>query len=256
MQTSLAKVIENLKASAQVVGIFTTGSSSSKLQFYSDIDLVIILKRNSEKIKSIYTILDQQFADIFFFDIAFLNNVKLKNNLLANNFEGIFVTWLSKSVIHYDPIGVLEKYKKIFLRKKMLIADSEKQECLVKINYSYIVNKRYYSAKNRVYSRALQLRLAYSVIELSTAYCAFREIPWRGEKDFISYLEKNDKKYLKALLNYFESENLKTKYLAYTRLFDITTTKKYKKWENNFLVINAPKILEPNKAGKIKKMFR
>jgi len=253
MQNSLSKTIEKLKISKQVVGIFTTGSSSTGLKPYSDIDLVIIFKKNSEKIKSIYTTLDNHFADIFFFDIPFLEQIQSNQSLSANSFKGIFVTWLAKGVIHHDPIGLLAKYKKTFSKKKMIITDAEKQECLVKINYNYIANKRYYSAPNKIYSQALQLRLAYSVIELGTTYCALRNIAWRGEKEFIVYLDKHDKKYLKTLLGYFDGKNLKAKSSYYEKLFTMTLTPQYKKWGKDFFIINSARSLNTREKTKIRK---
>lgn len=255
-ETRLSKIIQGLKNYPQVVGVFTTGSSLNKLKPYSDIDLVIILKKNSEKIKSIYTNIDGRFADIFFFDIPFLEQIKLNKNLLANSFKGIFITWLNKGVIHYDPAGALSKYKKNFSKKKMVINDIEKQEYLVKINYNYIANKRYYGASNEIYFQALQIRLAYSVIELCTAYCAIRNIAWRGEKDFITYLNKHDKKYLKNLLGYFSEKNFNRKFNSYEKLFSMTLTSKYKKWEKNFFIVNTTKKLGGSTKRKIKKMFK
>jgi len=254
-KTKLSNIIRSLKNYPQIVGVFTTGSSSNKLKPYSDIDLVIILKKNYEKIKSIYTNIDGHFADIFFFDIPFLEQIKLNKNLLANSFKGIFITWLNKGVIHYDPVGALSKYKKTFSKKKMIINDIEKQECLVKINYNYIANKRYYGAPNKIYLQALQIRLAYSVIELCTAYCTLRNIAWRGEKEFISYLDKHDKKYLKNLLGYFGEKNFNRKFNSYEKLFSMTLTPKYKKWEKDFFIINSNQNLSTTKKAAIRKML-
>lgn len=253
MQNSLSKTIEKLKTSKQVVGIFTTGSSSTGLKPYSDIDLVVILNKNSEKIKSIYTMVDNHFADIFFFDLDFLKQIQLKKTIPTNSFEGIFITWLSKAKIYYDTSGILTKYKKAFSAKKMFIADNEKQEWLTKINYSYIANKRYYGAKDKLYSRALELRLAHSVIELCTTYCALRNIGWRGEKAFITYLQKHDKKYLKNLLDYFNSKSLKAKVGYYGKLFTMTLTPQYKKWGKDFFIINSARSLNTREKIKIRK---
>src|SRR3989344_1145536 len=95
-QSSLTKLIEQLKLSPRVKGIFSTGSTATKLTPSSDIDLVIILDKNDESIKSIYTIIENRFSDVFFFDVDFLKQLENKIEVSANNFDGMFLEWLAK----------------------------------------------------------------------------------------------------------------------------------------------------------------
>lgn len=69
---SLAILIKKLKTSPRVRGIFTTGTTASKLIPYSDIDLVIILDKNREGIKSVFTIIENHFSDIYFLMLSFI----------------------------------------------------------------------------------------------------------------------------------------------------------------------------------------
>ena len=84
---SLAKLMEELKSSPRVRGIFVTGTTASGLSPSSDIDLVVILDENKEKIRSVYTTVEGHFSDIFFFDVDFLKQLQGKGNVLANDFE-------------------------------------------------------------------------------------------------------------------------------------------------------------------------
>ena len=83
-------------------GIFTTGTSVSKLTPASDLDLIVILDKNSEGIKSVFTTIGNHFSDVFFFDVDFLNQLSKKREVLGNTFDGMFVAWLSTSEIAYD----------------------------------------------------------------------------------------------------------------------------------------------------------
>ena len=61
-------IIEKLKTKDEVDAVFVTGSYGiAQEKSYSDIDLVIILRKNTNKLKSVYTWIDGVFADIFFF---------------------------------------------------------------------------------------------------------------------------------------------------------------------------------------------
>ena len=68
MTEKLSQIIKKLGKHQDVDGVFVTGSQGDDYKPYSDIDLVIILNDNHHKISSLYTWIDEKFADIFFFD--------------------------------------------------------------------------------------------------------------------------------------------------------------------------------------------
>jgi len=55
MYASLEKLIEKLKTSPRVKGIFSTGTTATRMNPSSDIDLIVVLDKNTENIKSVYT---------------------------------------------------------------------------------------------------------------------------------------------------------------------------------------------------------
>src|SRR3989338_1810815 len=220
-QSSLTNLIEQLKLSPRVRGIFSTGTTATKLTPSSDIDLVIILDKNDEAIKSVYTKIGNYFSDIFFFDIDFINQLKDRQEVSGNNFDGMFLEWLAKGKIEYDPDNLL-----LILKNKISgtpplqkVADSEKKDFWIKTNYNFIANSRYYNSSDELYHKALEFLLLYSVIELITAYFSFRAIPWRGEKVAVKYLEQNDQEFLGIFKKYSESNTLAEKMKYYEQLF-------------------------------------
>ena len=236
--SSLAKLIEKIKSSPRVKGIFTAGTTASKLASSSDIDLIIILDKNSEGIKSVYTIIENRFADIFFFDLDFVKRLKNKNNVSSSSFEGMFLEWLINGKIEYDQEKLLTALKNKITENPpaQKIADSEKRDFWIKTNYNFIANSRYFNSRDKLYRQALEFRLLYSVIELITAYFSFRNVPWRGEKAAIKYFEKNDKEFLSVFQKYSKSNTLEGKMKYYKKLFDKIFTGEYQKWGDNFVV--------------------
>jgi hypothetical protein len=235
---SLTNLIEQIKSSKRVVGIFTTGTTATKMNSSSDIDLVVVLDKNSEDIKSIYTIVEERFSDIFFFDTDFINQLEAKREVSGNDFEGIFLDWLAKGKIEYDPENILLKLKEKISKNQpsQYIADSEKKDFWVRINYNFIANSRYFSSEDKIYHQALEFRLLYSIIELITAYFSFRDIPWRGEKAAVKYLEQNDPEFLATFQKYSESSTLDEEMKYYVQLFNKSFFGKYQKWEEDFII--------------------
>ncbi|HQA63885.1 MAG TPA: hypothetical protein PK085_02135 [bacterium] len=172
---SLEKLLDKLKISSRVKGIFSTGTTATSLTSASDIDLIVVIDKNSEEIKSIFTTIENRFADIYFFDIDFINQLKDKSEVSANNFDGMFLEWLKKGKIEYDPEKLLESLKAKIeeISPTQKVVESEKRDFWIKTNYNFIANLRYYNSKDEIYHKALELRLLYSVIELITAYFLF-----------------------------------------------------------------------------------
>ena len=235
---SLKNLLEQLKLSPRVKGIFSTGTTATGLTPWSDIDLVIVLDKNDEKIKLVYSKIENRIADIFFFDVDFVLQLKGRSEVPGNAFAGMFLTWLAQGKIEYDPENLLSDLETSsdIVSPTQNVEDQEKRELWIKINYNYLVNSRYFKATKEIYHQALELRLLYSVIELITAYFSFRNIPWRGEKTAVQYLEQNDLKFLSTFEAYTKSTLLVEKMKYYSELFNHVFFKEYQKWGDDFIV--------------------
>jgi predicted nucleotidyltransferase len=237
-QLSLSSVIDKLKSSPRVKGVFSTGSTATRLNPASDIDLVILLDKNKEGIKSIYTTIEKRFSDIFFFDVAFVSGLKKKKTVSGNEFEGMFLDWLRKGKIEYDPLTLLQSLKKTIQKNPPVqkVPEKEKRDFWIKVNYNFIANSRYYNSNDKIYHSALELRLLYSVVEIITSYFSFRSLPWRGEKKAIAYFQQHDKTFLKTFQKYSMSSSLIDKMKYYRQLFHKVFIGRYQKWEKDFTV--------------------
>lgn len=235
---SLRNLIDKLKSSPRVKGIFTTGTTATKMNPSSDIDFVVVLDKNPENIKSVYTMIENRFTDVFFFDIAWLNELQDKSEVSGDNFDSLFLEWLVKGKIEHDPENILSALRQRISENPPLqkITDSEKRDFWIRTNYNFIANWRYYNSQDEVYRKALELRLLHSVSELMTAYFSFRDMPWRGEKTAVKYLEQNDKEFLSTFEKYSKSASLDEKFKHYGELFNAIFFSDYQKWEDDFIV--------------------
>ena len=238
MYLSLEKLLVKLKTSPRVRGIFLTGSTATKMSPSSDIDFVVILDRNTENIDKIYTTIENRFSDIFFFDVDFLNRLNDTSDVSGNTVDGMFIDWLLKGKIEYDPENLLSSFKSKITETPPVqkVADSEKRDFWAKTNYNFIANSRYYNSNNKLYHQALEIRLLYCVIELISAYFSFRAIPWRGEKAAVKYLEQNDPEFLATFQQYSASNTLDEKFKYYGQLFNKTFYGEYQKWKEDFVI--------------------
>lgn len=236
--TSLVQFIEILSSSPRVKSLFTTGTTATKPSPSSDIDLIVILDKNIEDVKSIYTMIENRFADIFFFDIEFTQTLRNKKELSTNAFEGMFTEWLVKGKIEYDPENTLTTLKQRIEKEPPIqkVPDAEKRDFWIKTNYNFIANSRYHNSDDTLYHEALEFRLLYSVIELITAYFSFRNLPWRGEKTAIKYFKQNDPDFFSLFQRYSGSKNLDERMNYYGELFRKSFHGEYQKWQDDFVI--------------------
>ncbi|MEK7634889.1 MAG: nucleotidyltransferase domain-containing protein [Patescibacteria group bacterium] len=231
----LDQTIEKLKSNDEVDSVFLTGShSNQEAKAYSDIDLVIILKENKNKLYSLYRWIDGVFADIFFFDLVDLKRISESKKIDSDNFDAILLDWIKKSNIYFDKSGILTELKsKASEINTSQPSDKSKKGFWQRINQNYVVDKRYFDSEDPLYHEALEIKLLYSMEQVICAYFAFRDIPWRGEKNAILYLKDNAPDFYKLFQNYTSATSLTERFEAYSQMFDSIWTNDYKKWTAN-----------------------
>lgn len=229
---NLTQIIKNLRSHQNVDAVFLTGSQGNEHKPYSDIDLVIVLDKHEHDLTSLYTWIDDKFADIFFFDRADLERIETSKELPGNAMDAVFVSWLQKATIQFDKSGKLIdlKNKANELSEKISIPKSEKDLFWQKINYNFVANTRYFESNDPAYHEALEVRLLYSVSEVFTGYFEFRDIIWRGEKTAMKYLKENDAGFYNAFIAYTKAANLEDKFNKYSDLVKTVFIDGYKLW--------------------------
>lgn len=229
---NLTQTIKNLESKPEVDAVFITGSQGNEHKPYSDIDLVIILKNHAYDLTSLYTWIDDKFADIFFFDYTDLERIETSKELPGNAMDAVFVSWLQKATVQFDKSGKLTNLKDrvVELANKIGIPKSEKDLFWQKINYNFVSNTRYFESNDPLYNEALEVRLLYSVSEVFTGYFEFRDILWRGEKSAMKYLKESDPGFYNAFISYTKASSLKEKFNAYVALVKLVFVGSYRLW--------------------------
>lgn len=236
---SLDKIIEKLKSDSNVDTVFMTGSNHNKeAKTYSDADLVVIFKENKDELYCLYEWVDNIFAEVFFFDLNDLKRITLSEKLDAESFDAILLDWVKKSNIYFDKSEILTKLKSkaqdIDVSSQ---SDSSKEGFWQRTNHNYIVDKRYFESGDPLYHEALEIKLFYSMEQVICAYFAFRDIPWRGEKNAILYLQENNSYFYQLFKNYTSATYLAERFDAYSKMFEVMFTDKYKKWTEKDKII-------------------
>ena len=218
-------LIKKLEKKTEVDSVFLTGSFgvSEKLRKAesSDIDIVVVLNKNSVGIKSVYQIIDGLFADIFFFDQEDVRKIITSKIVNGNAVSGILASWLQKARIFFDKSGLTTTAKEHAERIALVVSEKESRDTLQKISYNFIQNRRYYSASNTLYHEALEVRMLYSVVELITGFLTLRGESWRGEKHAIHFMKTEGPDFYNAFLAYKKSSNLNEKMRAYEAMVKV-----------------------------------
>jgi len=237
--TSLTQIVEKLKENSEVDAVFLTGSHGVGDQtLHSDIDLVVILKENRQNLRSLYRWFDGVFADVFFFDLADLERVTNTKELDWNSADGSLVDWVQKADIQFDHSGSLTKLKaQVVDLTQTGVTRADKRSFWQKINYNLVANQRYFASPDPLYHEALNLRLLYSVMELVCGYLAFRDIPWRGEKQAVQYLQAHTTDFYDLLQQYHQATTLSERFQLYEQLFALTFTPDFQPWSQTDQIV-------------------
>ncbi len=215
-------LVTKLETKAEVDAVFLTGSFGlSNTSTASDIDIVIILKENRVKIKSVYQIVDGAFADIFFFDHRDIRRILAAEKVDGNSMVGILVSWLLTAKILFDKSGLTTKASEHAHQVMFFIPEKERIDIIQKISYNLLQNRRYYDSEDDAYREALGIRLLYSVTELITGFLTLHNEPWRGEKYAIAFMKSRNVDFYNAFLVYQSAACLATKIEAYEKMASV-----------------------------------
>lgn len=235
-----SQFVKRLKNHGNVDAVFLTGSRAKKnATTSSDLDIVVVLKKNVKSLRSLYTWIDGTFSDIFFFDRADLKRMHDAKKLNANDLDAIFISWLRDAEIFFDKTGTITTMQTdAALQQKMEVPHAEQWEIWRKICYNVVANTRYFSSKDSLYKEALEIRLLYSVVEFITGYFMLRNIPWRGEKFAVSYFKEHEPKFHVLFQKFVNARDVHTRFRCYKKMVELVLPNGYTLWsEQNTIVV-------------------
>lgn len=236
--SQLQDIIEKLKVKEEVDAVLLTGSHGEGVKPYSDIDLIIVLKNNFQKIESVFTWIDDTFADIYFFDLGNIEKMITDGSVFAGPVQNkdhstnyLLPCWLEKGTIQFDKSGKLTLLKSLNI--KTSVDRSSRESACRQINYNFEANTRYFKSNDPLYHEALEIRLMYSIVELIVGYFLFRDIPWQGEKKAVGLLKEDHQDFYNEFISYSKSQNLKDKFAHYANMVRLVLVSEYSLWSRN-----------------------
>ncbi|MEI6843004.1 MAG: nucleotidyltransferase domain-containing protein [bacterium] len=251
---NLQNLIQALKLKDEVDAVFVTGSRGiGEEKPYSDIDLVIIFKENTQKLFSLFQFIEDIPADIFFYDIPLLEKLMSDAEIPANTMDAVLVDWLAKANIEFDKSGTATRMKEMVpnLKKKMQVPVAEMKKFQSLISSGYITNRRYFESGNPEYLEALELKLLQDTYTVFMGYFEFRNIPWRGEKQVVKYLKENDLEFYTLYTTCLRASSVKEKFKMYSEMVDKVFSGGYKLWSKNIIDPRIKGVLDDAEKEKL-----
>jgi hypothetical protein len=213
----------------------------------SDIDIVVILKENLNKISVIFQYVGNVPADFFLYDKADLDKLLSAKEISGNSSESMLVDWLPIAKIQFDKSGLVSSLIKqaSLLKSKFAIPVSEKQKWEALINATYTINKRYFESKEPMHMEALEVKMLYDISYVLTAYFEFRDITYRGEKLMVKYLKENDPSFHDLYMSCVRASTIEERFRIYSQLVKLAFHGGYKMWDKNIINPYTKVALEP-----------
>lgn len=242
----LDKIIEKLKSNDDVDAVFITGSMGTKTNTsHSDIDLIIILKNNFKEIESIFAWIDGIFADIYFFDLENIREIReslflpTQNSKIKHRMNALLYSWAKVGDIKFDKSGELTKLKA--LEKEIKIPQVQIFRSWNNTNYNFEANTRYFNSNDPLYHEALEIRLMYSVPQIICTYLDFIGKPWEGEKKAIIYLKEHDIDFYNLFIKYTRATNLTERFNFYKQMAErvFSLNPEYKVWDKTEIIAKS-----------------
>ena len=215
----LEEVLSLLKKHSLVDGILLTGSAANKtMHDSSDFDLACVVRNLPKNILGINTFIDNKFAEIFFYSPEEVERALQEKTVALNTKNGWIANWSRDGQIILDKSGVLAKLKDKSKKMKNQVSDTLAYRSWHDINYNFIQNSRYFHSDKKSYLQALDIKFLYSLVEIMVGYFNIRKISWKGEKDAVEWLKKNDQNFLQIFQSCMTEKDRAKKMILYETL--------------------------------------
>lgn len=196
---SLDEFVRRLSSSPLMEGIVLIGSTgTAELGPHSDYDLLLVLAELPAPLRMVHTWVDNRLTEVYVTTATGILNVVSAASFDDASEAGLTLHWLRDGRIAWDRAGLLEEARERALAAPdpALPGEHERQEAWRKIGYNLAQMKRYLAAGEDL---VVDMRLLYSVSEVTVAYFTVRQLPWRGEKAAIAHWTEHDPAFLRLL---------------------------------------------------------
>lgn len=180
--------------------------------------MFILSENTPSNLRMVYELVDDTFADIFFFRVSEVKALSEADSVGANDLAGgILLSWIRSAHVVFDQTGLIELIQSQ-TDIKIEVGKDDTWNALQKTSYNFAQNKRYFESQKTLYHKALEIRLMYSVVECLTTLFSLKNEPWRGEKYAVQYMTKHHPTFYTAFCAYHQADTLEKRMRAYTQL--------------------------------------
>ncbi len=194
----LERAVVHLSAHPNVHGLLAIGSTASGEDGpHSDIDLVVVVDDACDDLRLALTTIDGRLADVLFVTDRQLAAWPAAAN--ARSWDPAQLgRWLRDGRILFDRDERLAVAQAL-ARSSPLSAergDAERYGVWFSVNYNLAQNQRLLRSDDPVYGATFDVRLLSALTDIWQGYFALRDLPPRGEKAQIRYLQNADPGFL------------------------------------------------------------
>ena len=203
MLENLQSVIEKLKSNSSVVGIIQYGRRTmDDMSLGGDFDLFVFMQQRPETVESLH---------FFVQDIPVDMNIRVLDDLSGDMPITPFDVGIMDGRVIYDPTGRLAELHKDIQHKWQpdTTTISDHSRAFTRFSHRHALDK----VRHRLDTHPLfcEVLLSSNVYWLLQAYFRLRQLPFKGERDAIAWLQTHDEKVHSLLDRFFASHDLAAK---------------------------------------------
>jgi hypothetical protein len=216
---ALDRVLAQLRANAQIVGVLAIGSLVHRtLSPSSDYDLVLVVRDMAPLWYVGVTTIGGRFTDLIFVSAEAIEQIQRLSDSIPTTHElAAIVRWLQQGSILIDRHRVLHRVQQHIQSQNLVepISDQAAHGAWFAINFNLAVARRYVRSPDALYQATADMRMAvYGHSDLWFNYFTIRKLPWDGDKAAVTYLREHDPAYLEVYQRFITTTDRQAK-LAY-----------------------------------------
>jgi hypothetical protein len=217
---ALDRVLAQLQASAQVVGVLAIGSLAHQtLSPSSDYDLVLVIRDMAPPWYVGVTTIGGRFADLIFVSVDAVEQIQsLSASIAATHELASIVRWFQQGTILVDRDQILHRAQQHIQKQNLIepIADQSAHGAWFAINFNLAVARRYVRSPDEWVQATADMRMAvYGHADLWFNYFTIRKLDWDGDKAAVAYLREHDPAYLALYQRFIDTTDRQAKLACY-----------------------------------------
>lgn len=195
----LNAVLARLTAREPVSGLLLMGTTGTDaLTPTSDYDILLVLALPAAPVKLVVTWIDGHFSEVYCTTVRALRRIAAAPGSWHDaSAEGAIARWLRDGRIVHDRAGELDTARTALATAPAPpLSEGERFGTWGSVGYSLAQLRRYLASDDPAAQETVDWRLLYGLTEVAGAYFTARGLPWRGEKEAIRFLTREDPVFL------------------------------------------------------------